>query len=154
MNSSAILRRTRQIRDAGCSRHRMPVTVSWGSHMASQVMTVTPRTTAEGCVLLAHVPFADGSGFKVRPVIVVGFAGRSIAVRPCTSQVSSHPWLPRLADLDTAGLARGTAVRPEVVLLETSDVLTTLGHLSDDDLRRVTGWNPSHPYDERAGVAA
>jgi hypothetical protein len=105
-------------------------------------------------VLLAHVPFADGTGFKVRPVVVLRLDGRTLVVRPCTSQVGRYPHLPQVQDLDSAGLPRASAIRSEVLRLETEDVLKALGRLSDEDLLVLNDTVAALTLDSGTAVAA
>jgi hypothetical protein len=97
-----------------------------------------------GRVLWAHVDFADGEGFKIRPVVVVSFTAGVLLVRRCSSSAAAAArWdASPVADAAAAGLPRTCVVTVQVTRIALSDVRSVAGHLSDADLIRAFGAAP------------
>jgi len=89
-----------------------------------------------GVVVWAHVTFADGTGEKTRPAVVVGTRGREVVVHPVTSSSRRHGFPQRyveLEDLAAAGVTRPCAVSVIEVVIDRIEVISVVGALSDVD---------------------
>jgi hypothetical protein len=101
---------------------------------------VATRQLKPGTVAYAQVPFADGTGWKSRPAVIVSVRGREVVVRPITTR---REWKPRTAvsvplrDWEAAGLSRPSQVSPLSVALDRMAVTGIVGRLSDVDLTAV-----------------
>ena len=93
-----------------------------------------------GTVILARVPFANGSGAKRRPVVLVGNPSywrgdHSALVCPVTTA------RPRIADVpvdwQTAGLVRPSCVRPRPLVLPKAELGWRVGALTAGDLEAL-----------------
>lgn len=93
-----------------------------------------------GTVALARVPFANGSGAKRRPVVLVGnpsywAADHSALVCPVTTAP------PRIADVpvnwQAAGLLRRSCVRPRPIVLSKGELGWRVGALAAEDLEAL-----------------
>lgn len=101
---------------------------------------VSLRRLRLGDVVLATIPFADGSGQKKRPVIVVDRRQSEIVVLACTSQVhhSGRRGFVPLADLAQAGLPKRSLINTiREVTVSAADLHQRLGHCSDRDWTAV-----------------
>ena len=94
-----------------------------------------------GVVAYAQVPFADGSGWKSRPVVIVSTGGREVTVRPITTarqwKPGSNPTHVAVHDWERAGLSRPSAVSSRTVVLDRMAVTGLVGELSDGDRAAV-----------------
>lgn len=102
---------------------------------------VPQRMLARGVIAYAQVPFADGTGWKSRPVVVVGVRGREVAVRPITTarrwKVAPNPAYVAIDEWEEAGLSRPSAVAPRTVTLDRMAVTGIVGRLSEADRAAV-----------------
>jgi len=98
-----------------------------------------PRTaTREGSVVLADVPFEDGTGSKFRPVIVLCSSASEAEVLPCTTKIWRRHMSFPVRDLQCAGLIKPSAVNCERrVKIQLTSIVDLLGQLSADDLEGV-----------------
>lgn len=134
-------RHDRHLRDVGVRRFRQrnrPAAFTTNSAMMS-VFCISDTQLFVGAVVKARVPFIDGADYKVRPAVVVAVGADGVELRACTS---SQKGLRRrghvlIADLAAAGLHRATAVRPESVLTDTTDIVGLYGSLSQHDCARI-----------------
>ncbi len=100
-----------------------------------------------GDVLLAFVPFADATGGKLRPVVVVSSNAfhaaqpANVLVTRISGNVSAHqtPTDYLLQDWPTAGLRRPSVVTSFLFTIAPSEIRATLGRLTDRDWRGVEG---------------
>jgi hypothetical protein len=100
-----------------------------------------------GTVVDAWVPFADGSGYKRRPAVVVDVVDGRVRLFPVTSQVSRVEAPGRrgtarrgmvIRDREVAGLRpEPSAVLWRSVLVDRTDVLAVVGSLAGADLAAV-----------------
>jgi hypothetical protein len=99
----------------------------------------------EGVVVWADIPFADGTGSKGRPAVVVDASGSAVTLLPVTSSPSRRHF-PRLyvelSDWDEAGLNRPCAVQQRLVRVDRSSVSEILGKLDPYDHSVVFGLWP------------
>lgn len=91
-------------------------------------------------VILVRYPFADLSGSKIRPAVVISVPHISddIFVVPLTSKTASL--LPdefELTDWSSAGLNVATAVKRGIYTVNRSLVIKGVGKLSSSDSKRV-----------------
>lgn len=89
-----------------------------------------------GTVVWAHIPFAECSGHKTRPAVVVAADRHHVVVLPGFTGAKRLHYPDRyleITDLGDAGLSRPTGLRREVVRLERVELLNICGALSDDD---------------------
>jgi hypothetical protein len=98
---------------------------------------VAQRQLVPGAVAYAQVPFADGTGWKSRPAVVVAVRGREVTVRPITTD---RRWKTRsdlryvfIDDWESAGLNRPSAVCPRQVTLDRMAITGLVGCLSESD---------------------
>ena len=98
-----------------------------------------------GDVALALVPFADATGSKLRPVVVVGsdafHAAQpvNVLVARISGNVSAHQTSTDylLQDWQAAGLRRASVVTSFLFTLAPTEIYVTIGRLTDRDLRGV-----------------
>ena len=102
---------------------------------------VAQRQLRPGVVAYAQVPFADGSGWKSRPVVVISTQGREIKVRPITTakqwKAGPNPTIVPINDWERAGLSRPSAVSSRTVTLDRMAVTGLVGELSVPDREAV-----------------
>jgi mRNA interferase MazF len=103
-------------------------------------MVSRPRFTF-GTVILVPFPFSDQTGAKKRPAVVVSgieynARRRDLVILAVTSQLRSPPGFAEalLADWQSAGLVKPSALKPIFATLEQSLVIRSMGVLSADDL--------------------
>ena len=93
-----------------------------------------------GDVALALVPFADATGSKLRPVVVVSSDAfhavqpANVLVARISGNVLAHQ---TLQDWQVAGLKRASVVTSFLFTLAPTEIHAMLGHLTDRDLRGV-----------------
>lgn len=111
----------------------------------SSLTTVRPFPRG-GCtagrVLIADVPFHEGTGSKSRPVVVLrSLNDHDVEVLRCTTSRAWAEYLGfiEISDLEACGLSRRTWVDPNPVVIERRTIITASGHLSPDDSPRVLG---------------
>lgn len=138
--SSAADRRTK---DVGVRRHRVgspdaPREVV-RAHSISRVGCVAQRFLCRGTVVLAEIPYADGTGRKWRPAVVVEVSGHVVTLLPCTtSRAARQDTDVAIVDLDVAGLHKHTVVRTgRSVAVDRTVVAQVYGHLSLSDADRL-----------------
>ena len=107
-----------------------------------RVRPVARSRLSPGTVVWARVPYVDDpDGSKLRPAVVAGLEGRTLAVLPVTSSqkdsVRQSSLYVLLRDWADAGLTRPCLVTRRVVEIDLIDVATVAGALSDDDMARV-----------------
>jgi hypothetical protein len=91
-----------------------------------------------GVVLRAWVPFADGAGYKCRPVVVIAVTAREVDVFPVTSRLRRFHDGRRgyvLTTPEAAGLRDASAVVWRPTRLARADLLGTVGELTGLDRR-------------------
>ena len=113
---------------------------------------IPARQLKPGVVAYAQVPFADGTGWKSRPAVVVSVQGREVVVRPITTRrewkIRSALSVP-LRDWEKAGLSRPSEVAPLSVVLDRMEVTGIVGRLTDADLAAVRNGPPPAPVTPR-----
>ena len=99
--------------------------------------------TTAGDVWLADIPFTDGSGSKVRPVLVLWLDGADVIVAVVTSAPPRTTTVVALADWRAAGLRVASTVRlSRLDCLEQSLLFHRLGTLSSADANNIkTVWD-------------
>jgi mRNA interferase MazF len=97
-----------------------------------------------GEVVLVPFPFADQSGAKKRPAVIVSSSGyhagrRDLVIMAITSQVRTPLGFGEamLADWQAAGLIKQSVLKPVFTTIEQGLVLRSMGTLSDADLRAL-----------------
>jgi len=92
-----------------------------------------PRTQLKpGTVVWAHVPYADGTGEKSRPAVVLSRQGRDIELLPATTSNRRHRFPGRyveIRDLESAGLNRATGVSLQPVVADVIEIISITGSL-------------------------
>lgn len=129
--------------NVGLRRHRTAVrhpergTITM--HSIMKVECVAQRFLAAGSVVLAEVPFADGTGRKWRPAVVVRVVGHVVTLIACTSSAGARATSDvDISNLAAAGLARATKARTgRYVEVDRTRIVKVSGHLSDFDARRI-----------------
>ena len=128
--------------NVGLRRHRDVRRPSVGPLTTHRVMVVTKvahRFLERGAVVRTDIPFAEGTGRKIRPAIVIGVYGRAVELIPCTSspkacRTTDVP----IADLSAAGLIKSTKARTGMVKrVDRGAVIEVLGRLSTRDQAKV-----------------
>jgi hypothetical protein len=124
---------------------RIPVDRGPVQTTMSSLTTVTPfprKGCTTGRVVLADVPYSEGTGSKRRPVVVLrSLNDHDVSVLRCTT---SRAWAERLgfieiSHLESCGLSRRTWVDPNPVIVERRTIITASGYLSSDDVPRILG---------------
>ena len=94
-----------------------------------------------GSVVLIRVPFHQTGGSKLRPAMVVFNSGEDDFVgAPITSQHPRSGCDVRLGDWSSAGLNVASTVRlDKIAVLSKTDIVKSLGHISDRDSERCGG---------------
>jgi hypothetical protein len=98
-----------------------------------------------GTVVWAEIPFADGSGTKTRPAVVIERARRYVVVRPVTSAPKRARYARTQTELSgwkSAGLSRPSAVQSRLVELDRSAVGDVVGVLAGADRTAIIGGGP------------
>jgi mRNA interferase MazF len=97
-----------------------------------------------GDVLLVPFPFADQSGIKKRPAVVVSSSGynanrRDVLIMAITSQVRVPLGFGEamVADWQAAGLIKPSVFKPVLTTLEQGLAVRVMGQLSTADLRTL-----------------
>ena len=97
-----------------------------------------------GDVVLVPFPFADQSGTKKRPAVVVSSSGynasrRDIVIIAITSQVRTPLGFGEamVADWQAAGLVKASVLKPVFTTIEQHLVLRVMGHLSAADIKTL-----------------
>ena len=94
---------------------------------------ILPRSAfAPGSVLSAQVNYGEGTGAKVRPVVVIHASSFDVLVVPCTTKRTADAL--RLIDPSAAGLRRETWLRPRPVKLVRNAFIERLGRVTVNDL--------------------
>lgn len=126
-------------------RSRFPVAPGPVQATMSSLTTVRPFPRG-GCtagrVLIAEVPFHEGTGSKSRPVVVLrSLNDHDVSVLRCTTSRAWAEYLGfiEISDLEACGLSRRTWVDPNPVVIERRTIITASGYLSPDDSPRVLG---------------
>ena len=105
----------------------------------SVVRPVPLTRLTPGTVVWAHVPYADGTGEKSRPAVVVTTRGRDIELLPATTSSLRHgqPGFVSLTDLHAAGLERRSSVRLESVTVDRIEIINITGQVAPLDAARI-----------------
>lgn len=87
----------------------------------------------------AHVDFADGTGWKTRPVVVVRADAFDLEVLPATTSrrgrvLRDHV---EVVDLTAAGLLLPTAVCRRPIVIERRDIVEVVGALGHADSQEI-----------------
>jgi mRNA-degrading endonuclease toxin of MazEF toxin-antitoxin module len=102
------------------------------------VKPVALRNLQPGTVVYAHVPFADGTGSKARPAVVLRADTHTVDVAPITSRDRrDHPAYTGLSSWRGAGLSRPSFAARQVIQIPRSAVYSVVGTLTDDDFALV-----------------
>jgi mRNA-degrading endonuclease toxin of MazEF toxin-antitoxin module len=99
----------------------------------------------QGVVVWADVPYADGTGSKGRPAVIIDASGSTVTLLPVTSSLSRRrfPWTcVELSGWDEAGLNRPCAVQHRLVQVDRCAVTEILGALNPYDHSVVCAWSP------------
>ena len=99
----------------------------------------------QGVVVWADVPFADGTGSKGRPAVVIAASGSTVSLLPVTSSLSrcGYPAIhAELSGWDEAGLNRPCAVQQRLVRVDRFVITEILGALNPYDTSVVFGQRP------------
>lgn len=108
-----------------------------------------------GTVLLANVDYADGTGSKTRPVVVIRtLNGHTVLVYRCTTKGFRAHGLTEITDLEVCGLSRRTWIDPKPVEIERRMIIKAEGHLSEADEVRLFGASGSGRVEVGHGVSA
>jgi hypothetical protein len=110
----------------------------------NSVRPVPINAIRQGVVVWADVPFADGTGSKGRPAVVIDASGSTVTLQPVTSSLSRRrcPWrYLELSGWDEAGLSRPCAVQQRRVQVDRV-VTEILGVLNPYDHSMVFAWSP------------
>src|SRR5262245_36745188 len=100
--------------------------------MRASTMTIRP-----GEFWLASVPFTDGSGAKIRPVLVLWLDGQDAVIAAVTSTPRTSTDV-LLNDWQASGLKRPSTVRlSRLACLHQALLHTQRGHVSQTDGRRL-----------------
>jgi len=116
-----------------------------GVSLLGTVERVSSSRLTFGTVVWAHVPFADGTGEKTRPVVVLQSSRDDVEVLSITTaqrRLKVQGQYVEIEDLDKAGLHRPCAVRLSPVKVERIEVVSIAGRLGPKDeesLRSVAG---------------
>ena len=124
--------------DVGLRRHRKTWSNGAGVLCSHEIMSVTKvayRFLKPGVVVRAEIPYADGTGRKVRPSIVVSAGSRFVELMPCTSSPrATRRFDVAIHDLASAGLLKATKARTDrTVQVDRVAVIQVLGRLSAAD---------------------
>lgn len=96
-------------------------------------MTIRP-----GDFWLASVPFTDGSGAKIRPVLVFWLDGQDAVIAAITSAAPRTSTDIVLNDWQAGGLKRPSTLRlSRLACLHQALLHTQMGHISRTDARRL-----------------
>jgi hypothetical protein len=105
---------------------------------ASGSAVVRQSEVGPGSVILATVPFADGTGEKPRPVVVLELSDAGVLVVPCSAQEKGkRSGYTPISDRHVAGLLRATYVSRRTIHLAWDRLLVSLGQCSKLDWRRI-----------------
>lgn len=105
---------------------------------STEIVRLVPRAAlTPGAVVIAHVPYADGTGSKRRPAVVLRASRHDVEVLPVTSKPPRRRGGTALADWEPAGLRQPSTVRHTPVLIDRRDVDVALGQLSPRDHRTL-----------------
>lgn len=95
--------------------------------------------TSPGEVRMAEVPFSDGQGSKIRPVLVLKIQGKNIVVAPLTSHSARDHFDVELWNWEECGLpSPGTVRCSEIRSLSRNLVFRKVGEISEDDQARMS----------------
>ncbi len=96
-----------------------------------------------GEIQLCRFPFTSGSGFKIRPALVLFDLGQDAIIARVTSVQRSGSLDVTVSDWQAANLLKPSVVRLDrIVTAEKSIFIRRLGILSSNDLAAVrTCWN-------------
>jgi hypothetical protein len=110
---------------------------------------------APGTVVLAQVPYAEETGWKTRPAVILTVGDRVVGVQPVTSSYSRDDFgCLELDDWAQAGLSRPCALmRRSVELDRRLDLISVVGQLSARDWASCLNWL-SAIEKQRAAAAA
>lgn len=87
-----------------------------------------------GTVVLAQIPYADGTGWKTRPAVVISAETDRVQVLPATTVRRDQYSCVQLHEWADAGLTRPTYVQERSVEVERKTEITSVrGRLSDRD---------------------
>jgi len=93
-----------------------------------------------GVVVWVHVPFADVSGEKIRPAIVLSASSHSVEVLPVTTSPRRFNFPHRYVEVEewaAAGLVRPSGVRRQPISVDRRELVGVAGTLSESDLFRI-----------------
>jgi hypothetical protein len=103
-----------------------------------EVRKVAYRFLKPGRVVRAEVPYADGTGRKMRPAVVVAVHGRTVELIAITSKRVRSAGDVVVADLEVAGLHKDSVARTgRLIIVDRVAVVAELGFLSDRDMSTV-----------------
>ncbi|MFO1484154.1 MAG: type II toxin-antitoxin system PemK/MazF family toxin [Verrucomicrobiaceae bacterium] len=96
-----------------------------------------------GEIQLCRFPFTSGTGFKIRPALVLFDLGQDAIIARVTSVLRSGPLDVTVRDWQAANLLKPSTVRLDrLVTAEKAIFIRRLGSLSSNDLEAVrTRWN-------------
>lgn len=103
--------------------------------LPSNARPVPRNVLTPGAVCWARVEYADGSGAKVRPVVVLAANRFEVTVLPVTTRPG--PARRRILDLAAAGLRSSGWIRGDQLTLDRTNLRSLTGHLSDADRLRL-----------------
>jgi hypothetical protein len=133
----------RRDRNAGVRRHRIAAVAPGGErcHPVMSIIHVAERLLKTGVVVRCDVPFADRSGSKIRPAVVVGRRGGMVEVMPITTSKNVRfPVDVPVHELEPTGLRRPSVVRTNrVIAIERHGVIGILGALGERDRISILG---------------
>jgi len=90
-----------------------------------------------GTVMIARVPFENGSGARRRPVVIVGspaYWGKDDSALVCPATTAQTRTGDVLIDWQAVGLVHPSCVRPRPRLVAKADLRWRVGELTADDL--------------------
>ena len=96
-------------------------------------MTIRP-----GDLWLASVPYTDGSGAKIRPVLILWLDGQDAIVATVTSAAPRTSTDILLNDWQAGGLRLPSTLRlSRLMCLHQALLHTSMGHISNKDARQI-----------------
>ena len=124
-----------------CSK---PVKTGWADCRKdfSSVKPVPLNRLGAGAVVLARIVFADSTGDKVRPAVVLSVSRHEVQVLPLTTSRNRFRYPLCYVELEQwfeAGLSKPSGVERRPVMLERGDLVGVMGQLVESDWARVMG---------------
>jgi hypothetical protein len=106
----------------------------------SLVKRVPKTQLLPGTIVWAHVPYADGTGEKARPALIIGTRGRDIELLPGTTsdrRFALRTGYVEIQDLDCAGLHRKTGINLNPVIVDQIEIISISGSLGSEDAHNL-----------------